>query len=121
MLEAIKKYIPVFDWALSIGTIGYGIYTDTWWIILLGTGGMGIALLNPSKRVESAIKNKLTKKANKLEHENIEQQGIAAPLADKPKVSPALQYYLDNPQLIPRNILDMTPVLYKTPPKFPIY
>lgn len=58
--KASFDYMRVIDWSLAIGTIAYGLYEQTWWIVAMGVLGLGMAWYNPASRVRGWIGSKMT-------------------------------------------------------------
>jgi hypothetical protein len=56
-MQKLLKYLTTLDWVLAIATIGYGAWTQTWWILGMGVLGLAVAWYSPAKRVQAKLAN----------------------------------------------------------------
>jgi hypothetical protein len=63
-LTKFTKYANLFDWAMSFACLGYGLYSGNLWWVAGGVIGLGVAALNPAKRVAGQIQAKLASKGS---------------------------------------------------------
>ncbi len=51
MFTGSQRYLRIFDWALGVVALGYGIYAHSGWWIAGGVIGLGLAWYDPGTRI----------------------------------------------------------------------
>lgn len=50
-----SKYFTAFDYIAALAIIGYGLYCESNFMVVIGIAGLALAYIKPAKRLESAI------------------------------------------------------------------
>ena len=61
-MQKLHRYLSLLDLALGLGTIGYGLYSKSYALVLLGVGGLVLASFKPAVRIQKYLENKLLAK-----------------------------------------------------------